>query len=421
MARTLPGANLRGPSPGSFFPVLPSHSTPRIAMPRPTESAALPPELQPLLDGVTAGNRLALARAISVVENERTGFQTLLHALLQRGHGGGARLGITGPPGAGKSSLVSEIARTHRSEDEAVGIVAVDPTSPYSGGALLGDRIRMNDLALDEGIFIRSMASRGSLGGLATTTKEVLDVMDAFGFPRLLVETVGVGQTELEITGAADTVVVVLVPESGDGIQAMKAGLMEIADIFVVNKSDRPGADRLVKEVRTALHLRTGRAPGRVPAHHGVDHGAVKAATEGTDESGESSAPEGWVPPVVQTMAQTGDGVDELLETVERHRAWLVESGELERRRTRRTRERIRDVLDREMKRRVRREMADSGVMEAMLGQIAEGGATPYSVARELLGNIAVEPEAAPLPVDPKAVQTQAGPEPGRAMTRDGA
>ncbi|TVP53597.1 MAG: methylmalonyl Co-A mutase-associated GTPase MeaB [Gemmatimonadales bacterium] len=370
---------------------------------RPPETE-LPPALQTLFDGIREGNRVALARAISVVENERTGFQSLLHALLAEGRQGGARLGITGPPGAGKSSLVSEIARAHREQDESVGIVAVDPTSPYSGGALLGDRIRMNDLALDPGIFIRSMASRGSLGGLATTTKEVLDVMDAFGFPRLVVETVGVGQTELEITGAADTVVVVLVPESGDGIQAMKAGLMEIADIFVVNKSDRPGADRLVKEVRTALHLRTGRVPARVPAHHGVDHAAVASKagsdveSDASDESAEPSGPEPWVPPVVQTMAQTGDGVEELMETVERHRAWLVESGELERRRIRRTRERIRDILDREMRRRVRRELADSEGLEAALGRITSGSETPYSVAAEMLDRIVVEPEAAPLP-----------------------
>ncbi len=374
-----------------------------------TPAVELPPALQTLFDGIREGKRVALARAISVVENERTGFQSFLHALLAEGRHGGARLGITGPPGAGKSSLVSEIARAHREQDESVGIVAVDPTSPYSGGALLGDRIRMNDLALDPGIFIRSMASRGSLGGLATTTKEVLDVMDAFGFPRLVVETVGVGQTELEITGAADTVVVVLVPESGDGIQAMKAGLMEIADIFVVNKSDRPGADRLVKEVRTALHLRSGRAPGRVPAHHGVDHAAVasKAGSDAesgasddpaSDDSAESSAPEPWVPPVVQTMAQTGDGVEELMETVERHRTWLVESGELERRRIRRTRERIRDILDREMRRRVRRELGDAEGLEAALGRITRGSATPYSVAAEMLDRIVVEPEAAPLP-----------------------
>lgn len=366
-----------GPSPSSAF--------------APSE---LPQPLRTLVDGVARGKRIALARAISVVENERDGFQSLLHALLVESEGGGARVGITGPPGAGKSSLVSELARSYRQTGDSVGIVAVDPTSPYSGGALLGDRIRMNDLALDEGIFIRSMASRGSLGGLATTTKEVLDVMEAHGFPRLLVETVGVGQTELEITGAADTVVVVLVPESGDGIQAMKAGLMEIADIFVVNKSDRPGADRLVKEVRTALHFRTGRAPGRVPAHHGVDHSKV----EQQERPSESPVDDSWTPPVVQTIAQSGDGVPELIEAIERHREWLVDSGDLERRRRRRVRERIRDVLDRELRRRVRRELSEDALVDRALARIADGGATPYSVAGEFLARIAVDPHEAPLP-----------------------
>ena len=200
----------------------------------PVLSGDLAPEHQSLLERFQARKPVALARAISMVEDERVGFQALLHERLKAGLET-PRLGFTGPPGAGKSSLVAAAATRYRARDETVGVVAVDPTSPYSGGALLGDRIRMNDLATDPGIFIRSMATRGSLGGLATTTKEVLDLMDAYRFRRILVETVGVGQTELEIAAAADTVVVVLVPESGDAIQAMKAGLMEIADIFVVS------------------------------------------------------------------------------------------------------------------------------------------------------------------------------------------
>ena len=192
--------------------------------------------LQALLASFREGRRLALARAITLVEDEHPGFQHSLHAALAAGPKA-CRSGLTGPPGAGKSTLLSALAHAYRSRDERVGVVAVDPTSPFSGGALLGDRIRMNELATDPGIFIRSMATRGSVGGIATTTREVIDVMDAFGFEHVLVETVGVGQTELEITGAADTVIVVLVPESGDAIQTMKAGLMEIADIFVVNKA----------------------------------------------------------------------------------------------------------------------------------------------------------------------------------------
>ena len=231
----------------------------------PLESA-----LAELLERFHDGQPVALGRAISLVENERPGFQDFLHEVLRVGPRA-ARIGFTGPPGAGKSSLLSMEATNCRTQDEQLGVVAVDPTSPYSGGALLGDRIRMSDLATDPGIFIRSMATRGSLGGLATTTKEVLDLMDAFGFDRVLVETVGVGQTELEITAAPDTVIVVLVPESGDAIQAMKAGLMEIADIFVVNKADRPGADRLVKDLRQGLHLRAATAIESAPAHHGLD------------------------------------------------------------------------------------------------------------------------------------------------------
>jgi LAO/AO transport system kinase len=371
-----------------------------MASSNPPLDTSLPDALRPLLEGVRSGNRLSLARAITVVENERAGFQALLHGLLEACRTStaegtwvpGARLGITGPPGAGKSSLVTGVARALAEAGDDVGIVAVDPTSPYSGGALLGDRIRMNDLALDPRIFIRSMASRGSLGGLATTTTEVLDVMDAAGFGRLVVETVGVGQTELEIAAAADTVVVVLVPESGDGIQAMKAGLMEIADVFVVNKSDRPGADRLVRELRSALHFRSGDGDrGSVPAHHGVELSRVSAASPGTspEDANVPGASARWTPPVLQTIAHAGEGIPELLEAVESHREWLRESGELERRRTARSATRLRDVMDRELKRRVRRLLSDPEVLRpALEAMAAEGGSTPYAEAARLLESI---------------------------------
>ena len=348
-----------------------------------TDATALPAELEGLLDRFRAGNVPALARAISTVEDERRGFQQLLHAVMAPGPRA-RRVGFTGPPGAGKSSIVASVATACRAGDEHVGVVAVDPTSPYSGGALLGDRIRMNDIATDPGIFIRSMATRGSLGGLATTTKEVVDLMDGFGFDRVLIETVGVGQTELEITAAADTVVVVLVPESGDAIQAMKAGLMEIADVFVVNKSDRPGAARLVKELRQALHLRAGSALRDVPAHHGVDLGRALKAERTTDAP--SPDPDGWEVPVLTTNALNGEGLPELLLKIGEHRAWLERSGELERRRRERASVRIRDVVDRELRRVAWRSSTARELLEAGVDIIARGKGTPYSAADQILG-----------------------------------
>jgi LAO/AO transport system kinase len=357
-----------------------------------------------LLDGMRERKRVSLARAISHVENERPGFQQLLDRLLRESPARAARVGITGPPGAGKSSLVTEFARLCRRSGEEVGVVAVDPTSPYSGGALLGDRIRMNELATDPGIFIRSMASRGSLGGLATTTKEVIDLMDTYGFPRILIETVGVGQTELEITGAADTVVVVLVPESGNGIQAMKAGLMEIADIFVVNKADRPGADRLVREIRSSLKFRSGAVPGAPGGHHGaaVDqvghhgsamnqaghHGSAASAPADGDGASQVDDTDRWVPPVLLTTAQTGEGVEELIEIVGRHREWMERSGELLRRRRERVLARVRDVMDREAKRRVRRVLASEERVRDLIDRIERQEATPYSEAAILLRDL---------------------------------
>ena len=319
----------------------------------PTEP--LPEELGSLLERFHAGERTALARAISVIENERPGFQEFLHRVLTAGPRA-RRVGVTGPPGGGKSTLIAALANLCRGRDEEVGVLAVDPTSPYSGGALLGDRIRMNDLATDHGIFIRSMATRGSLGGLAATSKEVIDLMDAFGLGWLLIETVGVGQTELEITGAADTVVVVLVPESGDGIQAMKAGLMEIADIFVVNKADRPGADHVLNDLRAALHLRAGK-----------------------------SDPTRWTIPVLKTVAQTGEGVPELLDAVDRHRQHLEESGELGVRRRGRAAVRVREVTERALRGILWEGEATGALLDTGLDEIQQRTGTPYSVSASIL------------------------------------
>ena len=343
----------------------------------PLESA-----LAELLERFHAAEAVALGRAISLVENERPGFEDFLHEVLRVGPSA-ARIGFTGPPGAGKSSLLSVVATIWRTRNEQLGVVAVDPTSPYSGGALLGDRIRMSDLATDPGIFIRSMATRGSLGGLATTTKEVIDLMDAFGFDRVLVETVGVGQTQIEITAAADTVIVVLVPESGDAIQAMKAGLMEIADIFVVNKADRPGADRLVKDLRQGLHLRVGTVLESEPVYHGLDLARIRRK-----ESGEEFKGPGWSPPVLSTVAQSGEGVEHLMDMIEAHRSWLEESGELEERRRARGKVRIQDVVDRELRRTAWHSDAILAVLDQGLDRIQKGKDTPYSVAWDIVNRL---------------------------------
>ncbi|NUS98224.1 MAG: methylmalonyl Co-A mutase-associated GTPase MeaB, partial [Gemmatimonadaceae bacterium] len=239
-------------------------------MTSPVSPAVLTPAHERLLGDFAAGKPAALARVVSIVENRRAGFEAIL-ATLHPKLGRAWRVGLTGPPGAGKSTLTMRLTSAYREAGKRVGVVAVDPTSPFTGGALLGDRIRMESVALDPGVFIRSMATRGSLGGLASATREVADVLDAFGIDVILIETVGVGQTELDIARTADTSIVVLVPESGDSIQTLKAGLMEIADIYVVNKADRPGADRLRNELELMLGLRAGSSMRDVPAHHGVD------------------------------------------------------------------------------------------------------------------------------------------------------
>jgi LAO/AO transport system kinase len=262
-------------------------------------------------DSLFAGDRVAIARAISAVENERDGAQELLRRIFPR-TGRSYRVGITGPPGAGKSTLTNKLARAYRAGGHAVGIIAVDPTSPFTGGALLGDRVRMTDVELDEGVFIRSMASRGSLGGLSRKATEAADVLDAAGKDIVILETVGVGQSELDIAGAVDTTVVVLVPESGDSIQAMKAGLMEIADFFVLNKADRAGADQAVMAIQMILHFREAAA---------------------------------WAPSVLKTVASEGTGIDEVVAEIARHRAYLGQSGDLAARRRRRLEQRVGELV----------------------------------------------------------------------------
>ena len=352
------------------------------------DTAAAPAD--ELLERFRAGQRTALARAISIVEDGRPGFERILHRLhadMGRAH----RVGVTGPPGAGKSTLTSKLALEFRGAEEKIGIVAVDPSSPFTGGALLGDRIRMNNISTDPGIFIRSMAARGHLGGLATTTKEVADLLDAFGYDRVVLETVGVGQSELEIAGTADTSVVVLVPESGDSIQAMKAGLMEVADVFVINKADRPGADRLAQEIEVMLHMRLGEMP-QGAGHHGVSLRSVGRAAR---ESARSHAEEagGWAIPVIKTVAQSGEGIGELARTLDRHRVYLHGSGELSRRRQARLAERVRAVVERRLQRLAWTLGPGERILAESLEALEAGEASPYAVAERIVEELGVHPD----------------------------
>ena len=322
--------------------------------------------IRDLVRSALNGDRAALARAISRVENGAEGSVAILDACFERS-GRAMRLGITGPPGAGKSTLVSKLARAYRNRGETVAVVAVDPTSPFSGGALLGDRVRMGELAGDEGVFIRSMATRGGMGGLAVHTAQVCDVLDAAGFGRVLIETVGVGQSELEVAETADSTAVVLVPESGDSVQAMKAGLMEIGDLFVINKADRDGAERAAFAVRSALELRTTERP--------------------------------WDPPVLLTVASQGTGIEEVVEAFERHLAFQRQGGGLERRRRERLERRLGDLLRDQMWQDFRARITDTAWQEALAG-LAERRWTPHQASRKLVERMAGGPAPMPAPLE---------------------
>jgi LAO/AO transport system kinase len=337
-----------------------------------------------LLAGFDARQPAALARVVSLVENHRPGFETILGQLHPR-IGRARRIGITGPPGAGKSTLTTRLAAHYRQAGLTVGIVAVDPTSPFTGGALLGDRIRMEAVALDPGIFIRSMATRGSLGGLAATTRDVADVLDAFGFDRIIIETVGVGQSELDIARSADTTAVVLVPESGDSIQTMKAGIMEIADVFIINKADRPGADRLRHEVELMLGLRMGQVFRNVPAHHGVDMRAVYNPARAAREAAQRERGPEWTPPVLATVADRGDGIEAVAAALDRHFDYLEQSGGLRERRRRRLRERVVDAVERRVRERLWGDRPTVTWLDQQLPALESGARTPFDVATELL------------------------------------
>ncbi len=336
-----------------------------------------------LIADFDAGKKAALARVISIVENHRDGFEEMLGTLHPK-IGTARRIGLTGPPGAGKSSITSLLVKRYRDSGLKVAVIAVDPTSPFTGGALLGDRVRMESVALDEGVFIRSMATRGSLGGLAAATREVADVCDAFGFDRVLIETVGVGQSELDVARTADSTVLILVPESGDAIQTLKAGIMEAADIFVINKSDRPGADRLRNDVELMLGLRKGISFDKVPAHHGVDLKKFNPARMAREAAAEPS-PSQWTPPVLRAVATKEEGIDELVAALDRHFAYLEQSGQLHARRRERMRERVMDVVEQKVRGRLWKDTGTMSWLEQQLPSVEEGRSTPFSVADQLL------------------------------------
>ena len=326
-----------------------------------------------LLDGKVA----ALARAVSIVENGREGFEELLATLHPR-LGRARRIGLTGPPGAGKSTMTEQLVTAYRAQDHRVAVVAVDPTSPFTGGALLGDRIRMESVALDPGVYIRSMATRGSLGGLAIATREVCDVLDAAGFDRILVETVGVGQSELDVTRMADSTALILVPESGDGIQTLKSGVIEAADLFIVNKADRPGADKLRRELEMSLDLRTGKM-ARVPAHHGALRSGPAARPAAPAD------PTVWRPPVLVTTASRGEGIGTVTEALEQHWRWLGQTGALEQRRRMRLAQRTREVVERAMRRWLWQDSHADEMIAARLDDVTAGKTSPYELAGEIV------------------------------------
>ncbi len=346
----------------------------------------MPVTTEKLLAAFDGGSAPALARAVSIVENHRIGVDEILAAMHPK-LGRARRIGITGPPGAGKSTITTLVAREFRNLGLTVGIVAVDPTSPFTGGALLGDRVRMENIALDSGVFIRSMATRGSLGGLAATTREVADVLDGFGFDRVIIETVGVGQSELDVARTADTTMVVLVPESGDSIQTLKAGVMEIADVFVVNKSDRPGADRLRSDVELMLGLRKGASYSNVPAHHGVDLKGFKNPARLAREEARKDSPATWTPPVLRAVAAKGEGIPEIMESLDRHFTYLEKSGELRSRRRERLVERVVEAAERRMRRRLWEVPETMQWLETKVDEMEAGSTTPFAVADELLAH----------------------------------
>jgi LAO/AO transport system kinase len=298
------------------------------------------------------GDPRAVARLISQVEDDSPALREVM-ALLAPHAGNAAVLGVTGSPGVGKSTMTSALVTAFRADGRRVGVLAVDPSSPFTGGALLGDRVRMQEHATDPGVYIRSMATRGHLGGLAWATPQALRVLDAAGCDVVIVETVGVGQSEVEVAALADTTLVLLAPGMGDGIQAAKAGILEIGDVFVVNKADRDGADQVVRDLR----------------------GTIRLAERGHGE---------WRQPIIKTVAVRGDGLNEVVEGIDKHRAWLERSGELDRRRRRRVRDEIEALAVTALRRRFG-DLHGDARLDALADQVLSSRKDPYSAADEII------------------------------------
>ena len=363
-----------------------------------------------LLEELLAGSQRALARAITRTENRSPGYRELVAAL--HDHTGSAQvIGITGAPGAGKSTLVDKLAAAYRDRGDTVGVVAVDPSSPYTGGAVLGDRIRMASNVGDMEVFFRSMSARGQLGGLSMATADAVRALDAFGKDVILIETVGAGQNEVDVVRTADTVAVLVQPGSGDDVQTLKAGILEIGDVFVVNKADMDGAERTLAELAEMVHRRESPTKGLDTGHHGFevpDHPddratADRAADGATDDAGGTDGMSGdaggtdgktWTPAVLRAVATTGEGIEELIETIEAHAVHLRESGESARRERLRYAEEIRTLVRSDIGDLATTELDRRGGVETLAERVRRRETDPYTIADEVVEPIATCVEA---------------------------
>ncbi|XGI83275.1 methylmalonyl Co-A mutase-associated GTPase MeaB [Halorutilales archaeon Cl-col2-1] len=336
-------------------------------------------EFDELVDGVLDGKYRSLARLITHIENQREGYRDAIKRLHQ--HTGDAHvIGVTGSPGAGKSTLVDKMVEEYREQGKTVGVIAVDPSSPYTGGSLLGDRIRLQAGSGDMDVFFRSMSSRGALGGLSSATTDAIKALDAFGKDVIIVETVGAGQNEVEIVRTADSVLVLLMPSGGDDIQMIKAGILEIGDIFVVNKADLEGADRTVMEVKRMIEMREDPTAGVPTGHHGP------SAMNNDDDIGDEDAYEGeWKPEVTKTIAERGDGVTDLLGVVSDHREYLIESGEMKEREFKRYSSEIHSLLEDNLRKIAENEIEKAGGIDALAEEVVERESDPYTTTERML------------------------------------